>query len=204
MWRWSLNWGEITDSIVIGTCPMNPSDLQRIHSEAGVSGVLSLQHGDCLAYWDIDHAAIQHMGGELGLWMERCPIRDFDVPDMRRHLPDAIQFLTAMIQQDFRVYVHCTAGIGRAPLTVLGYLALVEGIAPEAALRRIRAGRPEAAPPWEAFEGCRRDLADRYREAIGRLAYTFYEQGTHGDARTDWIQAEKQILRAVLSQGAPR
>ena len=49
MWTWSLNWGQITDHIVIGTCPMTPDDLRRIHSEAGVSGVLSLQNDDCLA-----------------------------------------------------------------------------------------------------------------------------------------------------------
>jgi hypothetical protein len=32
-------------------------------------------------------------GTEIGLMMERCPIRDFDVTDMRRRLPEAILML---------------------------------------------------------------------------------------------------------------
>jgi hypothetical protein len=31
MWTWSFNWGQITESIVIGTCPMTPEDRSRIH-----------------------------------------------------------------------------------------------------------------------------------------------------------------------------
>jgi hypothetical protein len=127
MWTWSLNWGEITDSIVIGTCPMTPDDLSRIQSQAGVSGVLSLQHDDCLAYWNIDYAAMVHTGEAFGLAMRRCPIKDFNVPDTRKRLPGAIHTLANMINHDHRVYVHCTAGLGRAPVVVLAYLIMVKG-----------------------------------------------------------------------------
>ena len=34
MWTWSLNWGDITPQIVIGTCPMTPDDLETIRTEA--------------------------------------------------------------------------------------------------------------------------------------------------------------------------
>ncbi len=54
MWTWSLNWGEVTPTIVVGTCPMTPQDLRRICDETQVSAVMSLQHYDCLAYWHID------------------------------------------------------------------------------------------------------------------------------------------------------
>jgi len=30
MWTWSLNWGEITPRILVGTCPMTTADLERI------------------------------------------------------------------------------------------------------------------------------------------------------------------------------
>ncbi len=46
MWTWSLNWGEITPRILIGTCPMTPADLDRIRAGADVSALLSLQHND--------------------------------------------------------------------------------------------------------------------------------------------------------------
>ena len=96
MWKWSLNWGDITPRMVIGTCPMTPDDLRRIRDDAGASAVFSLQHDDCHAYWSIDYDQMCSAGEELGLVMDRCPIRDFDIPDMRRHLPAAMATLKRM------------------------------------------------------------------------------------------------------------
>ncbi len=200
MWTWSLNWGQITDYIVIGTCPMAPDDLRRIHSEAGVSGVLSLQHDDCLAYWGIKYAMMYRTGTELGFMMERCPIRDFDVQDMRRCLPAAILMLANMLAHGHRVYVHCTAGMGRSPVVVLGYLTLVEGYSPDDAILLILEGRPESVPAWEAYYGCREDLVSRHRKAIEWRAYELYELGVHGNAHADWFQAQAEILRSMLTQ----
>lgn len=203
MWTWSLNWGQITANIVIGTCPMSLDDLRRIHSEAGVSGVLSLQHDDCLSYWGINYAMMYRAGTELGLMMERCPIRDFDVPDIRRRLPAAISILANMLSRGHRVYVHCTAGMGRAPVVVLGYLTLVEDCSPGEAIRLILKGRPGAVPAWEAYYGCCEDLIARYRQAIEWRAYELYELGVHGNAHADWFQAQSEILRSMLTQETP-
>lgn len=194
-----MNWSQITAHIVIGTCPMEFDDLRRIHAEAGASGVLSLQHDDCLANWDIDYTAMNHIGAELGLIMERYPIRDFDVPDMRRCLPAAIMKLANLRAQKLRTYVHCTAGLGRAPLVVLGYLTLVEGYSPNAAIRLILDGRPGAAPSWEAYHGCCQDLIARHRVAIERRAYELYKLGVHGNASADWCQAQAEVLHSVLT-----
>ena len=200
MWTWSLNWGQITDHIVIGTCPMTPDDLRRIHSEAGVSGVLSLQHDDCLAYWGISYEMMCRTGKSLGLMMQRWPIRDFDVPDVRRCLPGAISMLANMVAHGHRVYVHCTAGMGRAPVVVLGYLTLLERYSTDDAIRLILEGRPGAVPAWEAYYGCCEDLVARYREVIERRAYELYELGVHDDADADWFQAQAEILRSMLTQ----
>ncbi len=198
MWTWSLNWGEVTPHIVIGACPMTPDDLKLIHAGAGVSAVLSLQHDDCLAYWGIDYTQMRCTGTELGLTMERFPIRDFDIFDMRRRLPDAISTLAHPRARGHRTYVHCTAGLSRAPLTVLGYLTLVEGYAPDQAIRFILAGRAGAVPAWEAYHGCCEDLVARHREAIERRAYELYEQGVHGDAHDNWWHAQAEVLRSAL------
>ena len=198
MWTWSLNWGDITPHIVIGSCPMTPDDLLEISAEADVSAVLSLQHDECLAYWEIDYAQMLRAGSELGLALVRCPIRDFDVPDMRRRLPDAVRALACLQAGRHRTYVHCTAGLGRAPLTVLGYLALVEGYDPEEAIRLILDGRAGAVPAWEAYHGCCEDLVSRHREAIERRAYELYLDEAHGNAQADWHQAQAEVLRSVL------
>ncbi|MCU7934515.1 MAG: dual specificity protein phosphatase family protein [Candidatus Thiodiazotropha sp. (ex Dulcina madagascariensis)] len=184
--------------IVIGSCPMTADDLTRIKQETGVSAVLSLQHDDCLSYWGIDYTQLQNRAAELGLTLVRCPIRDFDIPDMRRQLPLAIKTLASLQTEGHRTYVHCTAGIGRSALVVLGYLTLVETCDPEEAISLILASRSDAVPSWEAYFSCRYDLAARNRKAIERRAYELYEHGENGNADADWQQAEREILRNML------
>ena len=89
-------------------------------------------------------------------------------------------------------------GLGRAPLTVLGYLTLVEALDAEQAIRLIQAGRPGAVPAWEAYHGCRGDLVARHGEAIEQRAYVLYRQGVHGDAFSDWFQAVNSGLELAL------
>lgn len=207
MWIWSLNWGEITPGILIGTCPMRPADLGRIRAETGVSAVLSVQHDDCLAYWGIDHGAMREHGAELGLLMERRAMRDFDVADQREQLPRAVAALARLQAEGHRTYVHCTAGLGRSPLTVLAYLICIEERSPEQAIALIHGARPGAVPAWEAYHGFRQDLLDRYRTRIEQRAFELYRSraGRTGDAASDWARAEAEVLRAVLTEldGAP-
>jgi len=198
MWTWSLNWGEVTPEIVVGTCPMAAGDLARIRAGARASAVLSLQHDSCLAYWGIDYAEMCAAAEELGMTMSRCPIRDFDVADMRRCLPDAVAALAALLTRGHRTYVHCTAGLGRAPLTVLAYLILVERRDPEQAIRLILRARPGAVPAWEAYHGCRGDLIRRYGRRIEQRAYELHQRGVYGDALADWCEAEAEVLAEAL------
>ena len=198
MWSWSLNWGEVTPRLVVGTCPMKPQDVHRIRDEAGVSALLSLQHDACHAYFGIDFAEMLSAASALGLAMARQPIRDFDIGDMRRRLPRAIAALARLQADGHRTYVHCTAGLGRAPLTVLGYLTLIEGVDPEYAIRLILAARPGAVPAWEAYHGCIEDLTERHRQAIEQRAYAIHVQGVHGNADADWRQARAEVLRDEL------
>jgi len=198
MWTWSLNWGEITSRIFVGACPLRPDDLKSIAERAGASALLSLQHDTCHAYGRIDYQEMQRVGARLGLAMDRCPIRDFDIEDMRRQLPKAIAQLANLQRDGHRTYVHCTAGLGRAPLTVLGYLTLVQGQDSEHAIQLILKGRPGAAPAWEAYHGCCQDLVTLHREAIERRAFELYQQGVNRDANSDWRQARAEVLRSCL------
>ncbi len=200
MWTWSLNWGEITPRILVGTCPKMPADLGQIRA-ADVSAVLSLQHDECLAYWRIDEAQMRRHGEKLGLRMERSPMRDFDIPDQQRRLPNAVATLADLQAQGHRTYVHCTAGLGRSPLTVLSYLICIEGHSPAEASRLIHQGRPGAVPAWEAYHGCREELVGRHRSRIEQRAYELSQAraGGNGDADADWLQAEAEVIRSVLT-----
>jgi len=198
MWTWSLNWGEITPTIIVGTCPMDARDIARIRDEAKASAVLSLQHDDCLKYWSIDFQGLMVAARRSGITLARQPIRDFDVQDMRRQLPSAIARLAHLQSAGHRTYVHCTAGLGRAPLTVLGFLTLVEGLDPEYVIQLILAGRPGAVPAWEAYHGCVADLEARHRGTIEVRAYELHRAGVHNDPDADWSQARAEVLRGEL------
>ena len=98
--------------------------------------------------------------------------------------------------------VHCTAGLGRAPLTVLSHLVWIEGLSPEEAIGLIHRGRPGAVPAWEAHQGCRADLVERYRPRIEECAYQLSQaRSGDGDAQSDWLQAEVEVLRTALLYG---
>jgi atypical dual specificity phosphatase len=200
MWTWSLNWGEVSPHLVVGTCPLAPADVGRIQAGAGVSAVLSLQHDDCLAYWGIDYDTIHNQGSRLGLTMRRCPLRDFDIPNQRERLPHAVAALTRLRSEGHRIYVHCTAGLGRAPLTVLAYLTWVEGQPPECAIRTIHNARRGAVPAWEAYHGCREDLVVRYHTMIERRAYELHEKGGSRTALDNWVDAETGVIRSALME----
>lgn len=177
---------------------MKPGDLARIRSEAQASAVLSVQHDECLSYWGIDYARLQDRATELGLILVRCPIRDFDIADMRQQLPAAISMLASLQAKGHRTYVHCTAGLGRSPLVVLAYLILVQNRDPEEAISMILSSRSDAVPAWEAYLGCHYDLVQRHRKAIEARAYELYQQGINASADADWQQAESEVLRNAL------
>jgi hypothetical protein len=158
MWVWTLSWGEVRHDLVIGSCPVLPADIDLIHDNAAVSALLSLQTDDCRAALGIDYRMLEEHASSRGLVLRNAPIRDFDAEDQRKRLPEAVATLRALLGGGHRTYVHCTAGINRAPLVVLAYLTFVEGMPVPEAIRLIQRGRPEAQPYWDAYYGCRQDL----------------------------------------------
>jgi len=200
MWNWSLSWGQVTPTVFVGSCPLTVNDLGQIQAGTGATAVLSLQHDECLANWHIDYTNMQRAGTELGMKMARCPIRDFDVEDMRRQLPGAISILAGLVDAGHMVYVHCTAGLGRSALVALGYLTLVKNCSMDDAMQLILKARPGAVPSLEAYHGSRRDLLERYRPAIEQRAYELFRSGVHGNAKTDWLTAQAEVFRTELSE----
>ncbi|GFH05789.1 uncharacterized protein HaLaN_00311 [Haematococcus lacustris] len=86
---------------------------------------------DCdMAYFKLDLEPIKARCMERGdVKHVRFPIRDFDPYDLRRKLPKAVARLAR--EHDPKVgtvYIHCTAGMGRAPATALAYMNWIRGM----------------------------------------------------------------------------
>lgn len=66
---------------------------------------------------------------EVGIKAVHYPITDFNEHDLTSKLFDAAKILNEMINhENLEVYVHCTAGMGRAPASVLSYLCLYKKV----------------------------------------------------------------------------
>lgn len=198
MWAWTLNWGEMRRDLVVGSCPMATADIDRIRESTRATALLSLQHGDCWAHFGIDYPRHREHGQRLGLAMVHVPMRDFDFLDQRHGLARAARVLHELVFTGHKVYVHCTAGINRAPLVVLGYLTFIEGLAPDAALALIQRARPQAAPDGAAYEACRRDLVESRQEEIRLRAYLLHRDDPRPCMSSNWIRAENEALRGAV------
>lgn len=152
------HYGVIRENLLVGRCPYDIRDIELIQKSMGVSAILSLQHNECLVRMNIDYASHERYGQALGLVMARCPMRDFDPEDQRFGLPAAVNLLRDLLQVGYRVYVHCTLGINRAPTVVLGYLTVIEGLTVEDALNLIERGRPGAYLSWDAYHAYQQDI----------------------------------------------
>ena len=199
MSNWRLNWNVIRPDLIVGSCPRKVADLMVLQKNTGATALLSLQHDECLEKQEIDYPRHVHYGQRLGLTLARVPMRDFNVDDQRRGLPDAVRALSRLLQQGCRVYVHCTAGLNRAPLVVSAYLLLVEGLSQDAIFELWQHTRPNVFPAWAAIQGCCADLTTQYADRI-RQRVTELGGGSAPLIDADvWRQAEQAIWREVLT-----
>lgn len=135
----------VLPDVWLGPHPRDDADVEAI-AAVGVTAVLSLQTDDDLREHGVDLAVLDGAYARRGIRHERFPIRDFDQADLLAKLAAAVDRLHRLRAKGHRVYVHCTAGMGRSPAVVVGELCLHGGLSPDAALDRVRACRPAAAP----------------------------------------------------------
>lgn len=203
MWEWTLNWSRLRDNLVIGSCPMTTEDIGIIRAETGGTALLSLQSEACRAHFGIDYAKLRAYAASRDLAMVNEPMLDFDPPDQRRNLPRAVRSLRDLLDAGHVVYLHCTAGRDRAPLTTLAYLTFVEMQSVGDAIALISAARPQAMPSREAYDGCRADLVEMLREYITVRAYYLSQEDPEAPSDAHWARAEGDMIRAAFVNVLP-
>jgi len=222
-WGWTLNWDPIVfdatnepvpdpskeqlaaTKLIIGSCPRTPADIDRLIDEAGIEAIICLQCTLCHGALEIDWDPIRARALERGVPIVRVSVRDFDRLEQAKMLPEMVRKLAAFDAQGKRTYVHCTAGINRASLTVLGFLTFVKGIELDKALRIVRDNRPQANPYVESWEIARRRLLAERQEDV--YLFTQIDQGGNSQKEGgDWIKrdlesAHRGVLAAMFQRG---
>lgn len=73
-----------------------------------------------------------------------------------------------------RPYVHCTAGINRATLTVVGYLTFFLGMGMDEAVALVKGARPQAHPYIDCWQATRARLLEGRLEEVKALARSLF------------------------------
>lgn len=153
-----INFSRLEENVFIGSAPKNSVDAARL-KQMKITAVLSLQSDADLRSHQINWKTLQSAYQYNDINVQRFAIMDFDETDLGRKLPDPILALNTLLENDHRVYVHCNAGVCRAPATVLGYLCHFREMSTKQGLEYIRSQRPQAHPYIGAVEAALKQLS---------------------------------------------
>jgi hypothetical protein len=94
---------------------------------------------------------------EDGIHFTRTEVVDFDPGSLRAVLPRAVYEIARSIADGKKVYVHCTAGLGRAPAACIAYLFWFKHFTLDEAYAHLTAIRP-CGPNRDAIRGATYDI----------------------------------------------
>lgn len=116
-----MDLNQIHPEIFVGACPQDVGDIDRLNRDFGITAVLNLQTDDDFEQLHIDWPRMEAAYRQAGIEIRRVPVLDFDEDDLSKHLVESVAQLAELLDAGRRVYVHCTAGIGRSASTVIAY-----------------------------------------------------------------------------------
>ncbi|KAG1655815.1 hypothetical protein FOA52_008378 [Chlamydomonas sp. UWO 241] len=210
-----INFDRVLPDLIVGSCLQTAADVDRLAEEEGVTTVFCLQEDSDLEYFGIDMAAIKARCKERGdIRHVRFRIADFNPFDLRGKLPKAVTRLAKAHDPAAggSVYIHCTAGLGRAPAAAVAYMAWVRGMQVDEALAMTKAARA-CAPKIEAIRSATADLllglspvettlAVYRHEASSRVQVAGLDVGWHNPVDLEWSrQLQRFELRRTMLPG---
>jgi protein-tyrosine phosphatase len=112
---------ELFHDLLIGDYPRE-EDIEWLKQTYGITAVLNLQDDEDFQIKGLDAAALQEACQRHGVKFVRRPIPDGSADQVAQHLERALSDLKALVDGGERVYVHCNAGLNRAPTIAIAYL----------------------------------------------------------------------------------
>uniref|UniRef100_A0ABC8QTY0 Phosphoglucan phosphatase LSF2, chloroplastic n=1 Tax=Ilex paraguariensis TaxID=185542 RepID=A0ABC8QTY0_9AQUA len=192
-----MNYTLITETLIVGSQPQKVEDIDHLKQEQNVAYILNLQQDGDIEYWGIDLQSIVNRCKELGIRHMRRPARDFDPDSLRSGLPKAVSSLEwAISEGKGRAYVHCTAGLGRAPAVAIAYMFWFCGMDLNMAYSTLTSKRP-CGPSKRAIRGATHDLAknDPLKEPFESLPDYAFENTADWERKL--IQGRIRSLRGT-------
>eukprot|EP00170_Pyropia_yezoensis_P004223 contig_17370_g4234 len=135
----------VPDDLFIGPYPQTADDVKAL-AAAGATAVFNVQTDEDFAHRGVQWRELLAAYADAGVAVVRYPIADFDRASLRARLHGAAREIDALVSAGHKVYIHCTAGMGRAPASAVAYLCMVRGWDLDEAVAHVKKHRPVAVP----------------------------------------------------------
>ncbi len=112
---------EIRRELLIGEFP-RIDDIPWLQQEFAITAVQNLQDDEDLAIHGLRESELARAYRECGIKIVRTPIQDGSADAMAERLGLALDALAELVGSGERVYLHCNAGLNRAPTLAIAYL----------------------------------------------------------------------------------
>lgn len=140
------DFAEISERLLIGEYP-TPDDAAWLKSTLQVTAVICLQDDLDLAGKFLRLSDLRNAYAAEGVEFHRVPIIDGDAASLTAVLDQVVALVHGLIESGQRVYVHCNAGMNRAPTIAIAYLH-VHAAMPLADARRLVKERRVVSVPY--------------------------------------------------------
>jgi protein-tyrosine phosphatase len=140
----------IRPALLVGEYPL-PEDAAWLAGEHGVTAVVSLQDDADLAGKGLELRALERAYRTHGLAFHRIPVPDGDDRNLAARLGEIVALIARVVDEGGRVYLHCNAGLNRAPTVAIAYLHVREGLPLQAARDDVKQRR-HCVPYMRALE----------------------------------------------------
>ena len=138
-----VNYTLVADDVIVGSFPQRPRDLDHLADVAGVTAIINLQQPRDWEHFHTDVGPVFRRAEERGdVSIYRYPLVDFDPVSLRRGMFAAVARVHQLVARGHKVYIHCTAGLGRAPGVAIAYLAWCCGMDVQEAYDMVTTRRP--------------------------------------------------------------
>jgi len=112
---------EIAPGLLVGEFP-RPEDIPWLKSEFAVTAIHNLQDDEDLALNGLREGELAEACRQNGIKFVRTQIQDGSADAMAERLEHTLDALAKLVNSGERVYLHCNAGLNRAPTLAIAYL----------------------------------------------------------------------------------
>ena len=131
----------VLESLAVGEYP-TPEDAAWLRAGPAISAVVSLQDDIDLDRKGLSLRALEDAYAAHGIRFHRLAVADGDIDALRTRLDQCVALIGALLAAGERVYLHCNAGLNRAPTVAIAVLHVHGGQPLQAACALMKAQRP--------------------------------------------------------------